>query len=92
MITEDARRTAEAAARTVGIEKVLAAVRPEDKASEGAGLQAQGCQVAVGGHQHQSAAPRPPFRPRHVPAHRPGRSRPGIQPGRSLKASERDPR
>jgi Cu+-exporting ATPase len=49
MITGDARRTAEAVARTVGIEKVLAEVRPEDKASEVARLQAEGRRVGMTG-------------------------------------------
>jgi P-type Cu+ transporter len=49
MITGDARRTAEAVARTVGIEKVLAEVRPEDKASEVARMQAEGRRVGMTG-------------------------------------------
>src|SRR5262249_40433515 len=49
MITGDARRTAEAVARAVGIGKVLAEVRPEDKASEVARLQAEGRQVGMTG-------------------------------------------
>ena len=49
MITGDARRTAEAVARNVGIDKVLAEVRPEDKASEVARLQAQGAVVGMTG-------------------------------------------
>ena len=49
MITGDARRTAEAVARRVGITRVLAEVRPEDKASEVARLQAQGRTVGMTG-------------------------------------------
>jgi Cu+-exporting ATPase len=49
MITGDARRTAEAVARTVGIERVLAEVRPEDKANEVASLQAKGRRVGMTG-------------------------------------------
>jgi Cu+-exporting ATPase len=49
MITGDARRTAEAVARGVGITRVLAEVRPEDKAGEVARLQAEGRQVGMTG-------------------------------------------
>ncbi len=49
MITGDARRTAEAVARRVGITRVLAEVRPEDKASEIARLQAEGRKVGMVG-------------------------------------------
>ncbi|MDA8267733.1 MAG: heavy metal translocating P-type ATPase [Actinomycetota bacterium] len=49
MLTGDARRTAEAVARRVGIDSVLAEVRPEDKADEVARLQAEGRSVGMVG-------------------------------------------
>ncbi|MHB1773113.1 MAG: heavy metal translocating P-type ATPase [Acidimicrobiales bacterium] len=49
MLTGDARRTAEAVARRVGIDAVLAEVRPEDKADEVARLQAEGRSVGMVG-------------------------------------------
>ena len=49
MLTGDARRTADAVARRVGIDDVLAEVRPEDKANEVARLQADGHRVAMVG-------------------------------------------
>ena len=49
MLTGDNRRTAEAVARELGIDRVLAEVRPEDKANEVKRLQAEGKRVGMVG-------------------------------------------
>jgi Cu+-exporting ATPase len=49
MLTGDARHTAEAVARQVGIDEVIAEVRPEDKSAEVARLQGEGHKVGMVG-------------------------------------------
>ncbi len=49
LLTGDARETAEAVAREVGIDRVVAGVYPKDKVAEVARLQAEGHQVAMVG-------------------------------------------
>ena len=49
MLTGDNRRTAEAIARTLGIDRVVAEVRPKDKATEVKRLQAEGKRVGMVG-------------------------------------------
>jgi Cu+-exporting ATPase len=49
MLTGDNRRTAEAIARSVGIDEVLADVRPDGKAGAVRSLQADGAEVAMVG-------------------------------------------
>ncbi len=49
MLTGDARRTAEVVAKRVGVDTVLAEVRPEDKANEIARLQSTGHRVGMVG-------------------------------------------
>ncbi|MDP8950243.1 MAG: heavy metal translocating P-type ATPase, partial [Actinomycetota bacterium] len=49
MLTGDNRRTAEAIARQLGVDRVLAEVRPEDKANEIKRLQAEGKKVGMVG-------------------------------------------
>ena len=49
MITGDSRRTAEAVARAVGVDRVLAEVQPQGKAAELMKLQAEGRRVAMVG-------------------------------------------
>jgi Cu+-exporting ATPase len=49
MLTGDNRRTAEAIARKLGIDRVVAEIRPEDKAAEVKRLQAEGKRVGMVG-------------------------------------------
>ena len=49
MITGDAQAVADTVAHELGIDRVFAGVRPEDKAAKVAELQAEGCKVAMVG-------------------------------------------
>jgi Cu+-exporting ATPase len=49
MLTGDSRRTAEAVARRLGIDEVIAEVLPEDKVRAVERLQSEGCKVAMAG-------------------------------------------
>jgi len=49
MLTGDNRRTAEAIARELGVDRVVAEIRPEDKAAEVERLQAEGKRVGMVG-------------------------------------------
>jgi len=53
MITGDAQTVAESVAAELGIDRVFAGVRPEDKAARVASLQAEGLQVAMVGDERQ---------------------------------------